>query len=103
MIFALPTNSTKKIDEMHIELPIDLLAQSAALFCPNATYLHDLYIHPSNVMQTIILWRIAVRSGRDGTLGQTYKSAPTVGYHKFSGASGQVSAERYFREGMWGC
>ena len=32
-------------------------------------------------MQTIILWRIAVRSVQDGTLGQTYESAPThVGY-----------------------
>ena len=32
-------------------------------------------------MQTIMLWRIAVRSVQHGTLGQTYESAPTGGYH----------------------
>ena len=33
-----------------IELPIEPVGQSAILYVrPNATYLHDLYIHPSNL------------------------------------------------------
>ena len=62
----------------HNVTPIDLLAQSAALCCPNATYLHDLYIHPSNLMQIIILWRVAVEFVQTGTVGRICKSAPTV-------------------------
>ena len=34
---------------------------------------------------------------REGMLARPYR------LHKFDGASGFVRAERYFREGMWGC
>ena len=44
---------------------------------------------------------------RHNALGRIYKSTPTVGYHKFNGASGSVRAKRYFRESMlafsYGC
>ena len=59
-----------------------------------------IYAFTHQFMQTIILWRIAVKFVQDGTLGQTYESAPTGDYHKFNGASDWVSTEQYFRKGM---
>ena len=43
-------------------------------------------------MGTKTKWRIAVAFVQNVTLGQTYKSAPTGGYHKFDGAGGWVCA-----------
>ncbi len=55
--------------------------------CPPKRVASARFIHSSiKFMQTIIRWRVAARFVQDGTVGQTYESAPTGGYHKFNGA-----------------
>ena len=71
-------------------MPIDLLAQSAALCCPNALRPYKHSILSTSFTVIMVGWRRAADSCKDSTLGRICKSAPTGGCHKFNGASGWV-------------
>ena len=59
-------------------MPIDLLAQSAVLCCPNALRLYKHSILSISFTVIMIGWRRAADSCEDSTLGRICKSAPTT-------------------------